>query len=227
MKDKQCRYTMHKFVKYTTQTLGYLTTASKWRRCKEMSLNKENCRTQNVTDLPPSESVHDHDAWCEFGIQGSASSSAKFFKSYSVQSGSLQQEPLTFHSTHHVGRQRDCTTYTGWCRRKGQYFAKLLCRSLLLGWKYLNLKFKKALWMVTQKEKLLTVNLILSLFQCLHDKFVTAHSFRKSHRQPQFNLQIDVCVTVHHWYNNINSQLDATIIILLLIISISSTYFGR
>ena len=35
----------------------------------------------------------------------------------------------------------------------------------------------------------------------------------------------DVCVTVHHWYNNINSQLDATIII-LLIISISSTCFG-
>jgi len=25
----------------------------------------------------------------------------------------------------------------------------------------------------------------------------------------------DVCVTVHHLYNNINSQLDATIIILL------------
>jgi len=36
----------------------------------------------------------------------------------------------------------------------------------------------------------------------------------------------DVSVTVHHWYNNINSQLDATIII-LLIISISSTCFGR
>jgi hypothetical protein len=32
----------------------------------------------------------------------------------------------------------------------------------------------------------------------------------------------DVCVTVHHWYNNIKSQLDATIII-LLIISISSS----
>ena len=31
---------------------------------------------------------------------------------------------------------------------------------------------------------------------------------------------------MHHWYNNINSQLDATIII-LLIISISSTGFGR
>ena len=36
----------------------------------------------------------------------------------------------------------------------------------------------------------------------------------------------DICVTVHHWYNNINSQLDETII-LLLIISISSTCFGR
>jgi len=36
----------------------------------------------------------------------------------------------------------------------------------------------------------------------------------------------DVCVTVHHWYNNINSQLDA-IIIVLLIITISSTCFGR
>jgi len=31
---------------------------------------------------------------------------------------------------------------------------------------------------------------------------------------------------VHHWYNNIISQLDATIIILLMI-SISSTCFGR
>ena len=28
-------------------------------------------------------------------------------------------------------------------------------------------------------------------------------------------LLFDVCVTVHHWYNNINSQLDAIIIILL------------
>jgi hypothetical protein len=35
-----------------------------------------------------------------------------------------------------------------------------------------------------------------------------------------------MCVTVHHRYNNINSQLDATIII-LLITSISSTCFGR
>ena len=34
-----------------------------------------------------------------------------------------------------------------------------------------------------------------------------------------------VCVTVHHWYNNIISQLDARIII-LLIISISSKCFG-
>ena len=38
--------------------------------------------------------------------------------------------------------------------------------------------------------------------------------------------EFDVCVAVHHWYNNINSQLDATIIILLMI-SISSTCFGR
>ena len=36
----------------------------------------------------------------------------------------------------------------------------------------------------------------------------------------------DGCVTVHHWYNNINSRLDATVII-LLIISISSTCFER
>jgi len=36
--------------------------------------------------------------------------------------------------------------------------------------------------------------------------------------------EFDVCVTGHHWYNNVNSQLDATIII-LLIISISSTCF--
>jgi len=33
-------------------------------------------------------------------------------------------------------------------------------------------------------------------------------------------------VTLHQLYNNMYSQLDATIII-LLIISISSTYFGR
>jgi len=39
-------------------------------------------------------------------------------------------------------------------------------------------------------------------------------------------LWFDVCVTVHHWYNNINSQLDGTIIV-LLIISFSSTCFGR
>ena len=29
-------------------------------------------------------------------------------------------------------------------------------------------------------------------------------------------IKFDVYVTVHHWYNNINSQLDATIIILLI-----------
>jgi len=38
--------------------------------------------------------------------------------------------------------------------------------------------------------------------------------------------KFDVCVTVLHRYNNINSRLDATIIILLTI-SISSTCFGR
>ena len=37
--------------------------------------------------------------------------------------------------------------------------------------------------------------------------------------------RFDVCVTVHHWYNNRNRQLEGTII--LLIISISSTCFGR
>ena len=37
--------------------------------------------------------------------------------------------------------------------------------------------------------------------------------------------KFDVCVTVHHWYNSMNSQLDATIII-LLIISVRSTCFG-
>ena len=38
--------------------------------------------------------------------------------------------------------------------------------------------------------------------------------------------KFDVCVTVRHWYNSINSQLD-TIIIILLILSISSTCFER
>jgi len=37
------------------------------------------------------------------------------------------------------------------------------------------------------------------------------------------NYKLDVCVTVHHWYNNINNQLDATI----SINSVSSTCFGR
>jgi len=37
---------------------------------------------------------------------------------------------FTFHRTHHVGCHRDLASYTGWCRRKGQYFGKLLCRSL-------------------------------------------------------------------------------------------------
>ena len=38
--------------------------------------------------------------------------------------------------------------------------------------------------------------------------------------------KFDVCVTVHHQYNNINSELDATIIILLIIL-ISVTCFRR
>ena len=42
----------------------------------------------------------------------------------------------------------------------------------------------------------------------------------------QFHFESDVCVTEHHWYNNINSRLDATMIILLTI-SICSTCFGR
>jgi len=37
----------------------------------------------------------------------------------------------------------------------------------------------------------------------------------------------DICVNVHLWYNNINNQLDATITIYVLVISISSTCFGR
>ena len=41
-----------------------------------------------------------------------------------------------------------------------------------------------------------------------------------------FEHLFDICVTVHLWYNNINSQLEATVII-LLIISISSTCLGR
>jgi len=42
----------------------------------------------------------------------------------------------------------------------------------------------------------------------------------------QHRIVFDVCVNVHQWHNNKNSQLDATIII-LLIISISSISFGR
>ena len=37
------------------------------------------------------------------------------------------------------------------------------------------------------------------------------------HRISCKTFEFDVCVTVHHLYNNINSQLDATIIILLAI----------
>jgi len=43
------------------------------------------------------------------------------------------------------------------------------------------------------------------------------------HNLTNIQLKTDVRVTGHHWYNNMKSQLDATIIILLLIISISST----
>ena len=38
--------------------------------------------------------------------------------------------------------------------------------------------------------------------------------------------EFDACVTAYHWYNNINNGLDTTMIILLTI-SISSTWFGR
>jgi len=48
--------------------------------------------------------------------------------------------------------------------------------------------------MVTHKDKLLTVNLISSLIQCLHAKFITAHSFRKFHCQPQFILFFGPCI---------------------------------
>jgi len=41
-----------------------------------------------------------------------------------------------------------------------------------------------------------------------------------------FHFTFDICVTLHHWYNNINSQLYPTIII-LLIITIALTCFGR
>ena len=27
------------------------------------------------------------------------------------------------------------------------------------------------------------------------------------------NAESDICVTVHHWYNNVNSQLDAAVTI--------------
>jgi len=52
---------------------------------------------------------------------------------------------------------------------------------------------------------------------------VTINNYvREVHNPSKF----DVYVTVHHWYTNINSQLDAKIII-FLIISISSTCFRR
>jgi len=39
-------------------------------------------------------------------------------------------------------------------------------------------------------------------------------------------IKVHVCVTVQHLYSNINSRLDA-IMVILLTISISSTCFGR
>ena len=36
----------------------------------------------------------------------------------------------------------------------------------------------------------------------------------------------DVCVTVRHWYNNIKSQLDATIVILLKIFNQLNIFWG-
>ena len=45
------------------------------------------------------------------------------------------------------------------------------------------------------------------------------------YRLTNVNGKFNVCVTVQHWYNNINSQLDATIVILLTISIIS--FFGR
>jgi len=57
-------------------------------------------------------------------------------------------------------------------------------------------------------------------------EFVCTASVTSEISGDNLHTTLDVCVTVHHWYNNINSQLDATIII-LLIISISPTCFGR
>ena len=104
MKDKQCRCTMHRFVKYTAQTLGYLTTASKWRRCKEMSLNKKTAghKTSQTSHQVRVFMVMMEVVIAVFRIQPRLL--LKFFKCYSVQSGSPQQEPFTFHSTHHVRR---------------------------------------------------------------------------------------------------------------------------
>ena len=56
----------------------------------------------------------------------------------------------------------------------------------------------KALWMVIKKEKLPTINLILSLIYCLNDKFVTQKwnlmrytiNVWKSQTKPQFTLQL-------------------------------------
>ena len=66
-----------------------------------------------------------------------------------------------------------------------------------------------------------SLHVVIRLVAKLRARTVTPRSFTCKIYRP-----FDVSVTAHHWYNSINSQLDATIII-LLIISISSTCFGR
>jgi len=76
---------------------------------------------------------------------------------------------------------------------------------------------------VTYRIKLDTKEIIFWL-----SKKISVHECQPSNFifKLNFLLIFYVCVSVHHRCNNINSQLDATIII-LLIISISSTCFGR
>jgi len=38
---------------------------------------------------------------------------------------------------------------------------------------------------------------------------------RVSNLSPNRHCGFDICVTVHHWYNNINNQLDATITVFI------------
>jgi len=64
---------------------------------------------------------------------------------------------------------------------------------------------------------------------CLNpnNQTLSAHLQRStSFLLPWFSPKFDVCVTMHHWYNNTNSELDA-IKIVLITISISSTCFGQ